>query len=211
MKLFGFSLLELLVVVAIIGVLAGAGIIGYQLYLNGVKAEVVENARQEIDKSISTDLFVLESGVSGQPWLSADPNIQNQCISYVDALVDQLNAKFDNPYDSTDQMPYFNGHRDPADTTNYPEWSSGEVDATRSPLTPSGYRVSVPGGKTLVFCANWNAEPEATRIVTCANTASGVVDTTKTWAVMFATLADASEKPIPPGECPHPGSEVPAL
>ena len=37
----GFSLVELLVVVVIIGVLAGVGIVGYQSYTDSVKVELL--------------------------------------------------------------------------------------------------------------------------------------------------------------------------
>ena len=48
----GFSLIELLVVVAIIGVLAGAGIAGYQGYLEGVKADTYESQLRQIGRAL---------------------------------------------------------------------------------------------------------------------------------------------------------------
>ena len=60
----GFSLVELLVVVAIIGVLAGIGSLAYQGAMENVKKKVAEKHFSDIVRHIETELLILDNFIS---------------------------------------------------------------------------------------------------------------------------------------------------
>lgn len=59
----GFSLVELLVVVAIMGVLAATGVVGYQEYTESSKIKVVEANYRTIVKAVEFELVVANNGL----------------------------------------------------------------------------------------------------------------------------------------------------
>ena len=91
----GFSLIELLVVVAIIGVLAGAGIVGYQGYLDGVRADTAINAARQIVRNAEQTEIAVDAGLTGaDAACSADDTTTSAEDCWV-ALGDGLNNPFD--------------------------------------------------------------------------------------------------------------------
>ena len=59
----GFSVVELLVVVAIIGVLASVGTVGYQDYVESTKRKVLINMHKQIVRTVETEFIILENGL----------------------------------------------------------------------------------------------------------------------------------------------------
>ena len=87
----GFSLIELLVVVAIIGVLAGAGVVGYQGYLTGVRADTATNQLRQVASGLeAAEIAAANNLTSGDPSCAADQTVTG-CLS---ALVNGM----DSPY-----------------------------------------------------------------------------------------------------------------
>ena len=95
----GFSLIELLVVVAIIGVLAAIGTIGYGQYINSTKEKALTANLQSLSETAKTRLSANE--------LSDSP--LKTCFDLVEDLTSKNNVSAKNIYTGGGGV-YINGH-----------------------------------------------------------------------------------------------------
>jgi type IV pilus assembly protein PilA len=84
----GFSLIELLVVVAIIGILAAVGTVGYQNYIDGTRTRVAESNAETVANALQAESLRAASGIDGGCDTITD------CVTGANALFDD----FENPY-----------------------------------------------------------------------------------------------------------------
>lgn len=101
----GFSLVELLVVVAIIGILAAVGVVGYQGYVESTKRRVTESNAKAVHQWLLNTQAVRAADIETDPAVCGRESTHNfgDCFGTTSGLASSTGpfASFKNPYKSS--------------------------------------------------------------------------------------------------------------
>ena len=91
-------MIELLVVVAIIGILATVGLVGFRAYIDTSKDAVTSDGFNFVKRQLNQDLLSLRNDLSAKSGLADNLSIRSQCMNVRDEYISMINSERRSPF-----------------------------------------------------------------------------------------------------------------